>query len=920
MDSLEVLSFNARSIRNKFLEFRALVATEKPQVVAITESWIKTTGRDFEGEFTIPGYNLFHKDRVGREGGGVLLYISDSIRSTECNITTDHEVLVVDLEIGTVNYRVVLVYRPPGELLETDRDLYSLLSETVDNRVSILLGDFNSHFDWDMEEPTGGATLLVEFVNDAFLTQWVKEPTRGNNILDLVLTTEDNIVRNLKVGEELGGSDHRLIRFNLMVPEVEERRNEARKLDYRRANFEDLRTGVREMALPGDRDAGCLWTAFKSSFMEIQSRCIPLKRPGRAAIQPKWFNGEIRRQIRGKRSAYKRAKETGDFGEYIFLSRRVKTSLRAAKRAEEVRVARLCKDNPKEFFSYVNTRKPIRQKIGPLVNEDGTLTHSDVENAAILNGYFSSVFTVENGLTPDPVDYYQGPKLERIEVTQEEVLTRLGKLDQYKSGGPDGFKPRVLKEVREEVTPHLITIFNESLRSGCVPDDWREAEVTPIFKKGKQCEPSNYRPISLTSIAGKLLEGCIVDRISEFLEENSLLKNSQHGFRRRRSCLTNLLEFFHFVFSEHDRDKAVDIIYLDFQKAFDKVPHRRLMKKVRYIGIDGEVATWVENWLKNRRQRVVVNGQSSEWSPVTSGVPQGSVLGPLLFIIYINDIDEGIAAKISKFADDTKLGANVCKPESVVSLQEDLRRIGEWSDKWQMPFNNSKCKVMHVGYRNPRSQYSLQGTVLESTETEKDLGVVISSDLKFSKQCIEAEKKAQRLLGYVKRQFRYRNREIVLTLFNSLIRPLLEYAVQFWSPSLRKDMARLERVQRRATKLVPELRHLSYPSRLEELNLFSLETRRLRGQLIEVFKILNGFDNVDYSEMFTLREGVTRTNGYKLELKRYHRDLCGNYFTYSICNRWNELPTDVVNSASVDMFKERLDRCLEHRLGAVQST
>ena len=163
-----------------------------------------------------------------------------------------------------------------------------------------------------------------------------------------------------------------------------------------------------------------------------------------------------------------------------------------------------------------------------------------------------------------------------------------------------------------------------------------------------------------------------MEKISEFLEENS-----QHGFRRRRSCLTNLLEFFHFVFSEHDRDKEVDIIYLDFQKAFDKVPHRRLMKKVRYIGIDGEVATWVENWLKNRRQRVVVNGQSSEWAPVTSGVPQGSVLGPLLFIIYINDIDEEIAAKISKFADDIKLGANICKPESVVSLQEDLRRIGE---------------------------------------------------------------------------------------------------------------------------------------------------------------------------------------------------------------------------------------------------
>ena len=187
-------------------------------------------------------------------------------------------------------------------------------------------------------------------------------------------------------------------------------------------------------------------------------------------------------------------------------------------------------------------------------------------------------------------------------------------------------------------------------------------------------------------MVGKVLESCIVDRVSEFLESNSLLRNSQHGFRRLRSCLTNLLEFFHFVFSEHDRDKAVDIIYLDFQKAFDKVPHRRLMRKVRALGIDGEVARWIENWLDGRRQRVVVGGQCSDWAPVTSGVPQGSVLGPLLFIIYINDIDDGIAARISKFADDTKLGANVHEPGNLESLQEDLRKIGG--------LTNGKCHLI----------------------------------------------------------------------------------------------------------------------------------------------------------------------------------------------------------------------------------
>ena len=368
--------------------------------------------------------------------------------------------------------------------------------------------------------------------------------------------------------------------------------------------------------------------------------------------------------------------------------------------------------------------------------------------------------------------------------------------------------------------------------------------------------------------------------------------------------------FFHEVFTEHDRCKAVDVIYMDFQKAFDKVPFGRLMLKVRSLGIQGEICHWIENWLSERRQRVVINSQASGWTPVTSGVPQGSVLGPLLFIIYINDIDEGIVSRISKFADDTKLGADVSTPEKVERLQLDLQRLGEWSEKWQMPFNAAKCKVMHIGYRNPQSEYFLQGKALESTDSEKDLGVVITSDLKFSKQCIAAEKKAQKLLGYIKRQFGYRKKEIVLSLYNSLVRPHLEYAVQFWSPSYRKDITRLERVQARATKLIPELRHMCYTDRLKELNLFSLETRRLRGQLIEVFKILRGFDNVDYRCLFQLSEGRTRNNGYKLQLKRYNGDLCGNFFSYKICGRWNALPSDVVNSDSVEQFKTRLDKVL----------
>ena len=879
-------------------------------MVAITESWIKTSNRDFEGEFTVPGYQLFHKDRPDREGGGVMLYVKDTIKSTNSNVISDHELLGVDLEIGPAKYRTLLLYRPPSQPVEKDRELYQLLGELVQGRVCIVMGDFNSQVDWETRAACGESALLLEFANNEFLTQWVREPTRGDNILDLVFTSEDDIVEDVSVGEELGGSDHQLVRFSVKIPKVRSVASQSRKLDLRRADFASLRAGLTDVRLAVCEEVEDSWNNFKNKFMSLQSSCIPLKCLRRSSVQPKWFNREIGQLLREKRNVYRQSKISGDFDEYRRLARRVKSSIRAAKRSEELRVARLCKENPKEFFGYVNSRKPIRRTIGPLRNEEGTLKHSDAENANLLNDYFSSVFTEECGPIPQPTDSYSGEKLEAMDFTEGEIKKKIADLKTNKSPGPDGFLPKVLKEVCDEVSRHLCAIFNMSIRTGCVPRDWREAEVTPIFKKGDRNQPSNYRPISLTSIVGKLMESIMVDKVTSYLESNLLLRSSQHGFRRQRSCLTNLVEFFHFVFSEHDREKAVDVIYLDLKKAFDKVPHRRLLKKVRALGIAGAVGDWIENWLHSRRQRVVVNGQKSGWLPVTSGVPQGSVLGPLLFIIYVNDIDDGITARISKFADDTKLGMNVADAENVERLQADLRKLGEWSDKWQMPFNVEKCKVMHIGHRNPQAVYSLKNSALESTDMEKDLGVVITSDLKFSKQCIEAEKKAQRILGYIKRQFGYRNREIVLTLFNSLVRPHLEYAVQFWSPSLRKDIARLERVQARATKLIPSIRHKSYEARLEELNLFSLETRRRRGQLIEVFKILRGIDHVGNGDMFQLSEGVTRNHGYKIELPRYHRDRCGNFFSYSICNEWNALPPEVVNSDSVEQFKRRLDKVL----------
>jgi len=278
-----------------------------------------------------------------------------------------------------------------------------------------------------------------------------------------------------------------------------------------------------------------------------------------------------------------------------------------------------------------------------------------------------------------------------------DVANALDKLRVDKATGPDGLSPWLLKEIKDVISYPLFLMFKKSLSEASIPDDWKCASVTPIFKKGNRNTAENYRPVSLTSQVSRLFERIVRDSMVQFLEENCLIGDSQHGFRKGRSCLTNLLMFFDKITGNLDSGANVDAIFLDFAKAFDKVPHHRLSLKLISHGFTGEIKDWIVEWLRGRRQRVCLRGTVSDWLAVLSGVPQGSVLGPLLFLIFINDLDYGIKNWILKFADDTKIFGKISNVTDTVRLQEDLDRLIEWAEEWQMMFNASKCKVMHFG-------------------------------------------------------------------------------------------------------------------------------------------------------------------------------------------------------------------------------
>ena len=363
-----------------------------------------------------------------------------------------------------------------------------------------------------------------------------------------------------------------------------------------------------------------------------------------------------------------------------------------------------------------------------------------------------------------------------------------------------------------------------------------------------------------------------------------------------------------------EEGEPVDVAYLDFRRAFDSVPHERLLRKLHDMGIRGSLLEWLRSFLTGRKQRVIVNGSVSDWTTVGSGIPQGTVLGPVLFIAFVNDLPDCIESACKLFADDTKVYVRAGTEVGRAKLQQDLDALASWSHRWKLPFNPAKCTILHVGSQNVQAEYTIEGATVRKVELEGDLGVQMDQLLKFREQAAAAVSRANRVLGLVRHSFTHLDAETLPLLFKTLVRPHLEYCNQVWGPFNVADTRLVERVQRRASRLVPELRHLPYEERLKRLKLPSLQYRRRRGAMITMYNIMHGRTGLDKDDFF-LPAPSRRTRGHCLKVakKPAVSRVRRNHFSSRVVSDWNGLPEEVVCAPSVDSFKNQLDKYwMEH--------
>lgn len=854
------------------------------------------------------------------------LYIRTSfnVQYIKNAVCTCHEVMAVKVPSRHNNFYIMGIYRNEN----LGNGLYDCLltamasMQSNDAKASfIFLGDFNAHHqEWlNSRSPTNhNGRAALDFANLSGSEQIINEPTHiSGNRLDLIFTDVPAVVK-ASVLAPLGTSDHNSISSKIQIlartPDVLVSRMVYLKSQINWDNVSCDISNIPWKHIYRDNDPASL---LNNHLSEIIKRRVPTKLI-RSRIKDKaWFNDNCRRAYNDKQAAYKLWRRDGTqlYWENYVRLRAVARNVYATSEAEyknHLKDILSGASQPHKWWSALKSSLfGIDSDMPPLTAADGSVLFEPIQKANCLSDFFKG--KQSNQILDLPPTCFPEPKLTSIAFRAKELKGYLQDLDTYGGNDPDGFFPLFFKKVGDILAPKLAVVFRLLQKSGTFPLCWRKANITPIPKGGTATSlPMEYRPISITAILGKLFERLLSRRLSAYCNNFGLIPRSQFGFRKGLGTCDALLTLVHDIQSSLDINHESRAIALDFSSAFDLVNHEALLYKLKSFGIGGNILNVFKDFLSNRMQRVSVDGCFSEYVDTLSGVPQGSVLGPLFFIIFTSDLECGLENHIISYADDTTLYASIPNPISRTSVAEsldrDLSRISSWCTKWGMKLNPRKTHSI-VFSRSRTSlplhpDLSVDGVNILNVQSFKILGVTLDSKLTFEEHIRSVCASVNRKSGLLRKCYKmFACEATVLHSFYAFILPHLEYCAPVWMSAADSHLRLLDRTLRSIQFVLPNL-------------LIDLSHRRSVGALSVLFKVFKNQQHPLHCRLpppyhpFRMTRQVLELNTCALTHIRCKTNQFSRCFMPVLVERWSTLPESAVSADSVEIFKRVVNRAL----------
>ena len=789
---------------------------------------------------------------------------------------------------------------------------------------------------------------FLDAFNNHDLKQLIQEPTHDQgNTLDLLLSNCPGIIHDVVIlnKDAVCNSDHLGIKFKVKIC-IKRLKIPKRKIyNFKKADFMAINSELSnihwETLLCADEDINITLHKFNCTINMVCDRYIP-KVTIKSGFQPPWFDSELDSICKKKNKLLNKYKATQDkhiLEEIKKVRKEFKKTCEKKKRDNVIN-----DDDPalikKKFWSYLKSTSNS-SRIPETVNYKGRFRSNLLDKANMFNKYFYEQFSSASNYNIG-IDFQNDANI-NIYFSELDVYKLLRKLNVNKAAGPDHIHGKVLKFIARGVAKPLSIIFNRCFHEGKIPKLWKIGSIVPVFKKGDKSNVENYRPISLTCLPMKIFEYCIRDLLMS--KCSNYIDPRQHGFLPEKSCTTQMLPFISKLSSSLNSKSRTDVVYFDFAKAFDSVNHDLILQKLKTnYGVDGLLLQFIRNYLKDREQHVIIGGERSDALSVQSGVPQGSILGPLLFVLFINDIFKviGEGTSIALYADDTKIWREILCDEDQIILQRDIDSLHKWSIENMMKFHPGKCKVLAVTnkrrtYDLPfyEHMYTLDNNILDYADSETDLGVVINGKLNWTAHCRNLASKANQRLGLIRRTCHFTMCSVQRrALYLALVRSIFEHCSPIWAPQSRGNLILFDQIQRRAVKWILKEPFVSYSDSEFLIKQYNIDLLPMKYKFIHTDLVI--FHNVVYEAVkismpeYIVRKGpsdfqkVTRQNKQALETNdtllfkcttRSKINSFENDFFVRTYKAWNDLPLSMREVTDSNKFRNLLKQHLWNLLG-----